>query len=173
MTRLPTASVVPKPETDAPHTALCSCVSLPALKPTLCVVPTRAAGASILTPGFKYKKAPDHKKYCSQQGKMVRGKHRAKTRTPNWEASGAGSESCSDVQVNLTLQVRWRELRLRPQKVLSHRHSRTAEGSEVGQRSTRPNRTTRSTVSTVIRARWYRAKTRTPNWEASGAGSSV
>ena len=29
-----------------------------------------------LPPGFKYKNAPDHKKYCSQQGKAVQGKNK-------------------------------------------------------------------------------------------------
>ena len=32
--------------------------------------------ANMLPPGFQYKNAPDHKKYCSHQGKMVRGKEK-------------------------------------------------------------------------------------------------
>ena len=37
---------------------------------------TKPKGSVPLPPGFKYKNAPDHKKYCSQQGKAVQGKNK-------------------------------------------------------------------------------------------------
>ena len=37
---------------------------------------TKPKSSVNLPPGFKFKNAPDHKKYCSHQGKMVQGKNK-------------------------------------------------------------------------------------------------